>query len=367
VSTPLRWRALATGTGLAALVLVLRGANFSAIAQLCRGVGPHVGLVLLPQAAGLGLQALALRSLLESLGASLSRRRLATLLLATEAARMALPGGAAAADGLAAVGLRLRLGVALPNALAAVAARKWLLIATNAVYAGLAWFALTRAGAHRAEPKLRLFEHLLLGVTLALTVTSVAMAVGLTQGSLTERLGRQLARLPSARLRGWLLARGDTWRQTDRLLAAPWLRRLAPKLVAPALLHESVWLLETLETWFIARLLGVDLGLGNALSIEVCAGLVRASAFLIPGGLGAQDASYVAMFALFGVEDARTLGAAFVLIKRAKELVFVGLGWSAFALDRRGSSDPFTKPPSPPEATPSSPCVDRSSSSSAAR
>jgi uncharacterized membrane protein YbhN (UPF0104 family) len=51
---------------------------------------------------------------------------------------------------------------------------------------------------------------------------------------------------------------------------------------------------------------------------------------MIPAGIGVQDAGYVAFFGAFGVPDAATLGVAFVIVKRAKELLWIAVGLALF-------------------------------------
>jgi hypothetical protein len=54
-----------------------------------------------------------------------------------------------------------------------------------------------------------------------------------------------------------------------------------------------------------------------------------------PAGLGLQDLGYVTAFAALGIPDAANLGAAFILLKRTKELCWIGTGYSLLALDTR--------------------------------
>ncbi|WP_437961386.1 hypothetical protein WME76_18240 [Sorangium sp. So ce119] len=63
---------------------------------------------------------------------------------------------------------------------------------------------------------------------------------------------------------------------------------------------------------------------------EVVLAMLRAAAFMVPSGLGVQDAGYVALLGALGVPGAVTVGAAFVLIKRAKEIVWIALGLLVF-------------------------------------
>jgi hypothetical protein len=50
-------------------------------------------------------------------------------------------------------------------------------------------------------------------------------------------------------------------------------------------------------------------------------------AFFAPSGLGVQDMGYMAFFTALGLPDAGALGAAFVLLKRSKEILWVAIGY----------------------------------------
>jgi uncharacterized membrane protein YbhN (UPF0104 family) len=95
-------------------------------------------------------------------------------------------------------------------------------------------------------------------------------------------------------------------------------------------------MVEALETFTILRLLGVHLDWKTILLIEVCASMVRNVAFLSPAGLGAQDLSYAALLRLFNAPDALSVAAAFVLLKRGKELLWSLAGYGLLA----GLTDP---------------------------
>lgn len=61
-------------------------------------------------------------------------------------------------------------------------------------------------------------------------------------------------------------------------------------------------------------------------SIEAGLSLVRSLAFFAPGGLGLVDAGYLALVTALSPGDAGATAAAFVLVKRAKELTWIGVG-----------------------------------------
>ena len=116
---------------------------------------------------------------------------------------------------------------------------------------------------------------------------------------------------------------------------------------APIFLCLLAWLGEAVESWLILRLLGAPVSFVAILAFDVALSLGRQLLFVLPAGLGLQDAGYVAALALLGVPDVATVGAAFVLLKRGRELLatLVGLGWGAGALSgARSLSGPDWRP-----------------------
>ena len=83
--------------------------------------------------------------------------------------------------------------------------------------------------------------------------------------------------------------------------------------------------------------------------IETALILVRALAVPVPAGLGVQDAGYILCLKALAVPDATTVGAAFVLLKRGKDLFWILLGFVLM-----GVSAARPRRPSPPRPGPGS-------------
>jgi putative membrane protein len=81
--------------------------------------------------------------------------------------------------------------------------------------------------------------------------------------------------------------------------------------------HLAAGLFRVGETWTILLLLGRPVSVIEALLIEVMASTVRALAFLIPGGLGAQEGGFLLICHLLGV--APNLALALAVTKRARD------------------------------------------------
>jgi putative membrane protein len=82
--------------------------------------------------------------------------------------------------------------------------------------------------------------------------------------------------------------------------------------------HLVGWFGKGLGNWIAFRLLGSHLDLTGALAIEGLVHIVMATAVLIPGYAGVQEAGYVGLGALFGVPPEIALGVS--LLRRARDI-----------------------------------------------
>ena len=80
------------------------------------------------------------------------------------------------------------------------------------------------------------------------------------------------------------------------------------------------------ETFLIATLLGTNLTLGQVILFEGVVSLLRAAFFFLPGALGAQEAGTVLLFQAIGIPAPAIAAAAFVLLRRLRELVWIVFG-----------------------------------------
>jgi len=80
------------------------------------------------------------------------------------------------------------------------------------------------------------------------------------------------------------------------------------------------YMLGAFETWWALRLLGCEVSIEGALAIEALTQAVRHAAFMVPAGLGIQEAAVVLLAQLFGVGHEVALSLA--LVKRMREVIF---------------------------------------------
>jgi hypothetical protein len=140
-----------------------------------------------------------------------------------------------------------------------------------------------------------------------------------------RRLHGLLGRVPVPALRRWFEERRDRFLAVDahcgRLAAGG--RRLA---AATAWFYLG-WLVESVETFVLLSLLGARVDFSAVLAIEASVALIRSLTAFAPAGLGFQDASYLGFFHAFALADWANVGAAFMVLKRGKEALWVLVGY----------------------------------------
>ena len=166
----------------------------------------------------------------------------------------------------------------------------------------------------RLTDTVQIADDVLIGLAASLPLV-VLIAVALRYGSVFERLERVAVRLLGGQALSFLTG------QSANLDAA--IRELCSD--PPRLLTAMAWQVTgmvsgSLETWLALRWLGHPVPFGAAIALESLTMTVRNFAFLVPAGLGVQEASLVGFGALLGVNG--ELALALSLAKRMREILF---------------------------------------------
>lgn len=153
-----------------------------------------------------------------------------------------------------------------------------------------------------------------IGLGIALIAAAAVLWLQRGIGPILLRLGRRI-------LGSWLKNDGRTHAEVSEVeLAAMY--GDSGRLALGAALHLLGWFGKGAGNWIAYWLLGSNIGLMEALAIEGLLHVILATAVLVPGYAGVQEAGYMGLGALFGVPPEVSLGVS--LIRRARDIA-IGL------------------------------------------
>ncbi len=329
----MRWRfqwkdALRIVLALLALALFLRvllAQDLKLAVSLVKAAGPLALTILVPYFVAIVFDSTGWRLLLGALSHRPSLLQLVRIRIVAEALN-SLPSGAIFAEPYSVLMLRDRCGLPVTDAVVGAAAKKWLVTRTHALYIGVS---VALGGSLLTEKSRSLvgFSGLAwLVLASALIPMSISVFIGgtLVRGTFVMGLFRTLSRLPS-RLGALFKQREATFLATQtQFQHFGQVGRNASRWATPFFL--LAWLTESVESFLILRVLGASPTFLAVLSFEAGLSLLRNLAFFAPMGLGVQDLGYLRCFSSFGIPHAEATATAFVLLKRAKELVWIAIG-----------------------------------------
>ncbi len=90
------------------------------------------------------------------------------------------------------------------------------------------------------------------------------------------------------------------------------------RLAVACLIHLLAWIAGAGWVWLAYRLLGAPIEFGEAIAIEGVASGVLSVSFLVPAALGVQEAAYVTLGSLFGLDPHLSFGLS--LLRRGRDL-----------------------------------------------
>lgn len=312
---------------------LFKGVEFEKVFGLIGKIGAPIVLVLLPYLCIGVFDSLAWKITIESVSQRVSYWRLLYIRLCTEAMLMSLPGGAAIAEAAKPYLLKRNVGMATTEAIAIVAVKKGLLGVAHGFYLALS--------ASLGFSALRLVSEQMIGfrglewlawlAAVFIFVIFGGATLLFLYGGISQRLHQLLMAIPIARLRDWLLDKEKHFIETDAYFEQFHSIKRRKMLLAVFMFFIG-WMFETVDSLLILTLLKVNLPFGALMCMETTMSLVRALLFILPAGLGVQDYGYVLFLKSFGVPDAESVGVAFVLMKRSKELIWILIGYALMTM-----------------------------------
>jgi glycosyltransferase 2 family protein len=323
-------RLLPAAAALGLFVFTLRNADLGHSLALIGSVGVALPpLLTLPYLVTIAIESFGWRLTFVRLGRALPFIGLVKVRLTAEAFAMGLPSGNLIGESLQPYLLKRRCQAPFEEGAAGVVARKFFMILSQGLFLALSavigYPTLQRVSVHAiGRPGL---PWVLLTTSAVLLVVAATLAAVLVYGRVAQRSRRALERLGLAWLSPWLERNARKFHDTDAHLARFFSQDLGG-LVPPLVSFLGMWLAKSLESALVLRLLGVPLAFSSVMAFETALTLGRSLLVPVPGGLGVQDLGYILCLHALDVPDAQSVGAAFVLLKRAKEAIWMAVGFA---------------------------------------
>lgn len=313
-------------------VYALRSADLAQVGGIVRSLGFRLPLLLLPNFAITLVEAAAWWRSFEALG---PRPRFVPLVgtrLVAEAVMLGLPSGALISESLQPYLLKSRCGVPYETAVVATVGRKFFVVVSHGLVLAaatiLTWPLLARVS-REAIGRAGLPWLLLAVAAFMIATFGIGIALGARAG-MAGRTRAGLGRMPGRRLASWLERNALRFERADDHLLTFFARERGA-LLLPLAMYSLGWVARGGEALLFLHVLGVDVAFLTALVLENALIVVRSIAVPVPAGLGVQDVGYVLFLKAAGVPAAATVGVAFVLLKRGKDLFFILLGFALMA------------------------------------
>jgi uncharacterized protein (TIRG00374 family) len=135
---------------------------------------------------------------------------------------------------------------------------------------------------------------------------------------------------------GYLEAREEQLRSLDRTIL-DFYQHDRPAFYSSTGLFFLGWMAEALEVFVIIAYLGGPALALSAVSIGALSVFIKGGTFFIPGSLGAQDGGNLLLLKAFGYSD--VTGITFALLRRFRELVWIGIGLLCLAVIGKARPD----------------------------
>jgi glycosyltransferase 2 family protein len=173
----------------------------------------------------------------------------------------------------------------------------------------------------------------------AALLTTALVFFGVTAFIFVQKRGLFIWLLQTVRKIGlhisFLEAREEKLRSLDEIILNFYTQD-RPAFYASTCLYLLGWLAEAVEVYVIIFYLGGPASVLSAISIGALSVFIKGGTFFIPGSLGAQDGGNLLLLKAFGYSD--VTGITFALLRRFRELVWIGLGLICLAAMGKGRS-----------------------------
>jgi len=253
--------------------------------------------------------------------------------LIAETVSMTLPAGVAVGEPLRPYLCKRFINLPVPESVASVAVRKLMLGAAQGLYTlfgALAGYGFLQAVSSRIIGFGGLGMMMVVS-GLAVFLLFMLFLLLLLNGKVARQLHTFLMLVPFRKVKAWLLEKESGFLDTDHALGSYRGSPSGGRFLAMSY-YVLAWFMLTAESYIILHLLGVEISFYRIFAIDIALAMLRSLFFFIPSGLGVQDLGYLVFFQAIGMHDFSATGAAFVLLRRFKEVLWYAAGYGVMFL-----------------------------------
>jgi uncharacterized protein (TIRG00374 family) len=128
---------------------------------------------------------------------------------------------------------------------------------------------------------------------------------------------------------GYLESREEKLKSVDRTILTFYAEHRSAFALASVMFLLG-WMAEALEVYVILACLGGPVSVPSSIAIGALSVFIKGGTFFIPGSLGAQEGGNLLLLQAFGYSD--VTGLTFALLRRIRELVWIGIGFGCLAV-----------------------------------
>ncbi len=298
------------------------------VQRLLFGMGAAAALIMLPYASVIALDAAGWRGCMPPSRRRLSLAGLSAIRLSTDAVMNTVPAGVAIAETLRPLLLQKHFGLRTGEAVASTMLAKINMAVMQMVFVICAVLLLTLQEGPRAELGILATAHgqaIIIGVSVVFLLFLLLPYAGVR----LERISKLLQTLPLPPLQRLLTRVHGALCDIDTEIAG-FVRGSRAQLASVLGIFLISWMMMAVETWLIFFLLGHELSLAQAVVLEGLLSAIKLVFFFIPSGLGAQELGIPAILGVFGIPEVAAVAAAFIILRRGKELTWSATGLALF-------------------------------------
>jgi uncharacterized protein (TIRG00374 family) len=311
--------------GVALLWRQLQGVEIQDVSGIIGNLGFAAPLILLPYGFSLLCDVLGWRHCMIHPGYP-SLKKIFAIRVSTDAVMNTIPVGVAVAEPMRVVLLNKRMGFPIREATSVTILSKMNIVIAHMLFVLVGVFVVLIHDGQLEGIAVLLAGRDVIPLVISFAVIAIVLvSLPYSGPRLTQLLGI-VQKIPLSHLRKAVDRVKDALHSIDNSIGN-FARVHSGNFVSALIYFFWSWLLLAAETWLILFLLGVEISLTQALIFEGIASVVKVFVFFIPSGLGVQDLSFATMFLAFGLPEAATVAAAFIVLRRSKELFWAVTGF----------------------------------------